>query len=696
MFLNYIFTVGNYDDLSDKESKRVVLLNKITLLGILSHIVLGVIVIFIDTENLYILPPFHLAEVFLLSSIFIWQKLRWYQFSRVLLWVVTYIFIFFLSHYIKTDVHNDYYFGVLALLPLLFFDSRIITYIGLTLSILGFYALSISESFVSEKYGISSQTNTAINLFIIIFLIVNYFKTLNEKNEKSLEKKSKELEKLNSFQSQFFINISHEIRTPLTLIQGNSELLSEHPVTSYNPEVQQYNAVIQKQTSNIKKIVDDVIDLSKMNTNEFLLQKKTILLNDFLKRLHFSFQATFEQKGIIFRYENTSKNCTIYADTIYLERALNNILLNALKYTNTGGEVTLKFFIENNQNVVISIQDTGIGIAKEHLPKIFDRFYRASNSINKAGGSGIGLAFSKEVILMHEGNIKVRSEENLGSEFKIILPIITIETELSNTSEISSTNTSKNLEIHNSPISSISKNHILIVDDHDEMRKYIQNLLHGYVCYHAQDGIEALELLKQRNIDYIITDYMMPNMDGYQFIKEIKNQHITTPILMLTARGDINDKLNVLRLGIDDYLTKPFNKNELIIRINNALINNNEKEKFALSEQLHKHTSNYEAFLMSLKDFISIECNKPEFGIENIVTEFAISKSSLYRKIKSSTGLTPNEFISEIKLQKARVMIELNQVNSLKQLSFAVGFTKPSYFSKLYEKRFGSKPFSKE
>ena len=161
---------------------------------------------------------------------------------------------------------------------------------------------------------------------------------------------------------------------------------------------------------------------------------------------------------------------------------------------------------------------------------------------------------------------------------------------------------------------------------------------------------------------------------------------------MLTARGNISDKLNVLRLGIDDYMIKPFDKNELIFRVRNALRNAKEKKTYTDSEQLITQHPD-EKFLTSLKEYILTTCGKLEFGLEDIAMEFAMSKSTLYRKVKSSTGLNPNQFINEIKLQKARAMVESNQLNSLKQLSFAVGFTKPSYFSKLYEKRFGVKPF---
>lgn len=693
MFLKRLFSIGDNPDLTDTESKRVVLLNQIVVLGIISIFGIGTLTIVVDEENRLAQAVIAVFEIGFLSSIFFWQRIRWYKFARILFLVITYVFIFLLSKVVKTDVHNDYYFGVLAILPLLFFDNKIITYGGLILAIFCFYLdKEVKDLFLYGKFQLTDQTSTALLLFLLVFMIVNYFKTLNQKNEKSLEQKSKELKSLNKFQSQFFINISHEIRTPLTLIRGNNEMLGEHQVTAYNPEIEKYHSTIAEQTAKIKTIVDDVLDMAKMQTDEFRLQFKTIELDEFLKRIYFSFHTAFQQKGITYQYKNGPKNSWLNADPVYLERALNNIILNALKYTGKGGIIDIWYEKWQSDSIAIVVKDSGIGIAKEHIPKIFDRFYQADNGINKTGGSGIGLAFSKEVIAMHYGKIEVDSNLGEGTVFKIKLPLAQpLETSLSK--PIGDIEPIEK-EIATAPLFTLlSKPSVLIVDDHTEMRNYIEGILVGYECIQATDGMDALDLLASHNIDFVITDYMMPNLDGYGLIKEMKQRELNIPILMLTARGDMNDKLEVLRLGIDDYLTKPFSKNELLIRIQNSLANNTAKGSYRQERQIDNIGPDDEQFLGSIKKYVLESCSDAAFGLEDLVEEFAISKSTLYRKIKSLSGLNPNQFINEIKLQQARSLVELKQCDSLKQLSFAVGFTKPSYFSGLYEKRFGSKPF---
>ncbi len=695
MFLNRIFSIGTYPDLTDKERKRVVLLNQIAFLGIVSIFIIGILSLIVDEEKRNAYTLIGLLEIAALLSIFYWQRVRKYRLARGVLLIVSYVFIFLLAKVVKTDVHNDYYFALLAILPLLFFDHKAITYGGLCLAIFCFYLdKEVKDLFTTGSISLTDQTNTAIVLFITVFLIVNYFKTLNEKNEKSLEQKSKELRSLNDFQSQFFINIAHEIRTPLTLIRGNNELLGEHQVTSFNPEVRKYQKTIGEQTGRIKKIVDDVLDIAKMKTDEFRLEREKVALDDFLKRVFFSFHTAFQQKSVSYGYKSGPDNCWLNVDPVYLERSLNNIILNALKYTESGGTVDIWYEAAKGNQAAIIIKDSGIGIPKELLPRIFERFFQADNAINKTGGSGIGLAFSREVVQMHGGVIQVDSTLGEGTVFRIQLPLAAPKTAVTNEHTVELPINEMAVLEETPLVPLLSNQSILIVDDHEDMRQYIEGLLTGYDCIHAEDGNKALSVLEQRKVDMVVTDYMMPNMNGHELIQQMKLKRIQIPILMLTARGDMNDKLEVLRLGIDDYMTKPFSKAELLIRIQNALLNHNEKRTFIAKEDLSgEEVTEDEAFLLSLKEYIQKSCEDVNFGLEDIVEEFATSKSTLYRKIKALSGLNPNQFINEIKLQLARSMVEQRKCNSVKQLSFAVGFSKPSYFSGLYEKRFGRRPF---
>jgi len=229
---------------------------------------------------------------------------------------------------------------------------------------------------------------------------------------------------------------------------------------------------------------------------------------------------------------------------------------------------------------------------------------------------------------------------------------------------------------------------ILIVDDHQEMREYLCTILTGMNIIQAKNGIVALEKIKQHKIDFIITDYMMPQMNGPQFVEAMKSNNILIPVVILTARADDEAKLKLLRLGVDDYIVKPFNEQELLIRISNAL-NNSYSRKTYLDEEGSINTSSDDTFINNLIEYVDKCCSDFDFNLNMINDEFALSSSTLYRKVKSSTGMSPNDFVKEVRLQKARKIVESNSVETIKALTFSVGMNNSTYFSKLYLNRFG-------
>ena len=256
-------------------------------------------------------------------------------------------------------------------------------------------------------------------------------------------------------------------------------------------------------------------------------------------------------------------------------------MVNALKYTDKGGAVTIELS-RKQQEVSIRVSDTGIGISKTDADKIFNRFYQADNDINSAGGSGVGLAFSKEIIAMHRGRLRVKSELNRGSNFTISLPL---HDALSGAVLPEPTATISGAPEQIATATPLNDQMFLLVDDNAEMRSYLKSILREHQCLEAENGLEALELLKQQPADMIITDYMMPKMNGLQFITRLKAENHQIPVLMLTARKDTESKLDVLRLGIDDYMTKPFEKEELLIRIQNALKNHTNRVDYVTEQQ---------------------------------------------------------------------------------------------------------------
>lgn len=435
----------------------------------------------------------------------------------------------------------------------------------------------------------------------------------------------------------------------------------------------------------MKQIVDDILDLSKLHTDTLKLSKQSLELNAVLKPIYESFIYSFKNKEVGFRLIENPEKVVLKVDLLYFERALNNILLNALKFTEEG-HVTISSEFENNE-LELTIEDTGVGIGKGQLSKIFSEFYQVENDINKAGGSGVGLSFSKSVIELHGGVIEVESELGRGTSFKIKLPAWlstnhkVLEKDLSEPVPVRS-------KVANDEVT------ILVVEDHPEMRAYIRSLLTGYHILEAGNGLEALEVLSNHTVDFIVTDYMMPKMDGYEFIKSLKQKNTNIPVIVLTARADTGAKLRVLRLGIDDYLIKPFNPDELLVRIQNSL--NNYKERLSyLSEQESdpKNVRGKEGFVNELSRFIEDNCSNELFNLDMVREEFALSTSSLYRKVKSETGLSPIEFVKEVRLQKVRRIVERNPNVTLKSLAVEAGIANVSYFKKQYFDRFG-KDFS--
>lgn len=331
------------------------------------------------------------------------------------------------------------------------------------------------------------------------------------------------------------------------------------------------------------------------------------------------------------------------------------------------------------------IADSGIGIKEDDLDKVFQEFYQVDNKINSAGGSGIGLSFAKNIVELHGGELEI--ESNLGHGTEVIFCLKGGR----RASQTTTNDLPEKQEIVKLPISkkhNASKPAILVVEDHTEMMEYLEVLLTpDYCIYKAVNGEEALSVVGSEKVDFIITDYMMPKMNGAEFIGELRHQGYETPVIVLTARTDIETKLDVLRMGIDDYLHKPFNSDELLIKIENRLKNYSEARA---ERDLDFKTRKTSEFIADVSAYIDENCEDLNFRIERICLHFGYSESSLFRKVKSETGLSPKGLIKEVRFLKARKMLEAKKVDSLKSLAFSVGLKNTSYFKRQYYERFGS------
>ena len=445
---------------------------------------------------------------------------------------------------------------------------------------------------------------------------------------------------------------------------------------------------LNQQVTKIASIVDDMLSLAKMESDSLVLNFRQSSINTLIHKVCLSFEPAFINKGVAFEAAKNKRNYFVNIDPVYLERAFNNILSNALKYTDSGGKVVVSIH-KQKQEVHIVVQDSGIGINALDLERIYQRFYQADNDINKAGGSGIGLAFSMEIVKMHQGMIYTKSKPNEGSRFEVVLPLVedAQQVPLQNNNKVLYPSSSKS----ETPIA--QQANCLIVDDHFEMRAYIKTILANYHCIEADNGQDALAKLENHDIDLVITDYMMPVMDGLRFIQAMKSQDFKMPVLMLTARTGQSTRLDVFQVGVDDYLVKPFDEDELVVRVNNALENYRSRVNFIKEKQVINAEVNASfEWMDKLKQYIEQHCQDLNLKQRQVADHFSMSESTLYRKIKSVTGKTPNEFITEVKLLKARSIVESNPDIALKRLALEVGFMHVSYFSKIYYNRFGHKP----
>lgn len=680
LFNNYI-RLGADENTSENDLKKNMLLHIFCNTWLL-FVLFSFIEDFIN-DRLVMIMSYIIMLIFIVNVQVLQYYKKFYIASILFVFYLT-ITCFFFSNYIYKAELLEYYFLLPPAISLIYIDNKKANILILIVCLTGLYVPNL----YFKHYPISVLNNmNPPFLFFSFFIIVSYFKNLNIKNEQILKAKTEELEELDKFKSQFFTNISHEIRTPLTLINGH---VSELKIFADKiPTIATVQTGIKKQINTITDMVDNVLDLAKTQSSQFSLHLKSVNVSELVRKQCLSFEPLFKQKNIAFNISENSEDYIAKIDVVFLERAINNILINALKYTDEGEAVIS--ISEQNQYILIAISDTGIGIAKNDIETVFNRFYQVNNNINKSGGSGVGLAFSKDIIELHNGQLLLESEPNTGSTFTIALPLEKSQPRMTKTNLVPIVKEKELIQQENAKISTAN---FLIVDDNYDMRKYLISVLQNYTCLEASNGFEALNIIEQQTIDFIITDYMMPKLNGYELVTKLKENNSTTPIIMLTAKTDADTKLDVLKLGIDDYITKPFDKEELLTRIENCTNNYTSRNSYNEVHDIQAPDYN-DSFIVQLKHYVYEKSYDTNLNQDIIAQEFNVSTSSFYRKIKSHTGLSPNNFIKEIKLQKAREILEKDPTILLKQLALEVGFTHDTYFSKLYTKRFGVKPTKK-
>lgn len=554
-------------------------------------------------------------------------------------------------------------------------------------------------------------------LVVIIALLVYRAYLINKRLSAKIQQQSDRLRQLDEAKSRFFANISHDLRTPLTLIMGGIDqvLKSEELLLTERAERQLKTAILNGQR--IIHLTNEINELIKLEDGKLVTHKKYIDIDKMLKLFVKMFDSMAELKGIHLSYSRSifDGETIIHIDPFQFEKVLFNLITNALKHTKEGDSVTVGLKREND-NFVISVIDSGEGIPEQNLPYIFERYYQAPDTTFKTQeGFGIGLALVKEIISKHGATIEVKSKLGQGSEFIICIQRETVPgEEITQLPDLSYSDETMGLfkeldePVENKrPVVNISKvangssdkSTVLIVEDHPEVREFIQNIVESkYHVLTAPNGQRALKVLDKESVDLIITDLMMPWFDGFELLEKLKESEKLRkiPALVLSARTSEEDKTKVLSQGVNDFLCKPFNPDELLIRIENLLnrkeIWNNNSEGALFINNQETLDEIEQSLLKKVEHLILEKIDDPNLSINYLADQIAVSERKFYRMIKKMTDGTPYEFIKEVRMQYASRMLKEKTVSSASEVAKAIGMNNVSHFNTQFKKRFGKAP----
>lgn len=537
----------------------------------------------------------------------------------------------------------------------------------------------------------------------VIWLLWRYsLRQVALKEQLKLERTRREHElELNNAKLKFFTNISHEFRTPLTLLLGQLELLLINPESETEKRINRYKTM-QRNSQRLLRLINQILDFRKVENRTLRLQVEACDLASLLAEITIPFEELASQKGIDFSCVIPTKK-EVFIDADKVEKVLHNLLSNALKFTETEGciSVELKW---HEKNAEIIVKDSGIGISEEDQKNIFKRFYQVNETGRSSQGTGIGLAYSSDLATLMHGSISVESEIGQGSCFSFQFPVAL---EAYSSDELAVVNNEKavlqetNVEIPRREVTENSSlQTILVIDDELDVRELIKDSFKNDFNYlEAANGQEGLKIALEQTPDLIISDVMMPVMDGVAFCealrKDIRISHI--PVILLTARTQLEHQIEGIDVGADSYITKPFSIEYLQSRVSNLItLRNKLREKYShmleSSGDLKLELPNREnEFIERVKTIIEENMADSDFRIENIYKEIGMSRTHFFKKIKALTDKTANEFIKSVKMRHAAHMLIQPDVR-INEVAWAVGFADPKYFTKVFKSFFGATP----
>jgi signal transduction histidine kinase/DNA-binding response OmpR family regulator len=515
------------------------------------------------------------------------------------------------------------------------------------------------------------------------------------------------LKEVNEFKARFYTNITHEFRTPLTVIMGMTENIKNHKIEK---------ELIRRNGHNLLRLINQMLALTKLESGTLTFKKVHKDIMSYLQYLTESFYSAAAQKNIRLVFYSEEKEVMMDHDEETIQQIVYNLLSNALKFTNDRGQIIFHVnkIEENGQPILkLIVRDNGIGISQADINFIFDRFYQIDAAGTKAEGAGIGLALTKELVELMKGRIEVKSCPGEGTEFILHLPI---EAQAKSTAGGLSTEPDNDQagellvlpsEDHTPSADQSDESfggsalpyfadrpEVLIIEDNQDIIAFIQTILkHKYQIHTANNGISGIEKAVQIIPDIIISDVMMPGKSGYEVCEILKQDERTShvPIILLTARATQTDRVDGLKYGADAYLTKPFDKEELMIRLEKLVEIRQQLQQRYTNSLRSKEPSVDDFFLQKLNEHLQASLSDAEFGVAQLAEASDMSQMQMYRKLKAITGKTPSQFIRSYRVHKGLELLQKGDL-TISEVAYEVGFADPSYFSRVFQKELGKSP----
>ncbi len=518
------------------------------------------------------------------------------------------------------------------------------------------------------------------------------------------------LRELDQLKSRFFADISHEFRTPLTLIMGPLEKLITEEKQPARLNV--YHA-IQHNAQQLLNLINQLLDLSRLEAGKLKLQLVRTDLIPLLKGLTYSFESLVASRGISLAFETHTPHAWTDCDYNKMEQIFSNLISNAVKFTPTGGEVKVEVHLTDEDRCLqVDVSDTGPGIPEAQQPHIFDRFYQGDAAqYTTTAGSGIGLALTKELVELHSGQITLHSTPGEGARFRVVLPAalapIAHVTKVKPTQPLYATTAREVPVVHaasEQPLLNLeAENTLLLVEDNPEMRIFIRDILSPqFNVLEATNGQDGLEKALAYIPDLIVSDVMMPIMDGLQLCETLKKDERSShiPIILLTAKADVESRIAGLKRGADDYLAKPFSREELLVRAGNLMNLRRQLQAYFATPTSQppppetppdENLQIEDAFLQKIRNLVIARIQESDLDIDQLARLAGMSRSQLFRKIKALTGLSPSLFIRSCRLSEARKLLRETDMN-VSEVAYTVGFSTPAFFSDTFFEAFGVRP----